>query len=173
MSRAGSQAGFSLVELLLASAVTLIVVGGALGLIGPAQRIFQAQPEASDVQQRVRVGIETLRRDLLMAGAGPYAGLAGGPLNSFIAPVMPYLAFGAATDPARGVYFRRDAISFLYVPSTASQTRLVTPLLPGAVDVELEPLANCPPPTPTAICGFAAGDRVLLLDAAGTSSKFA
>ena len=66
--------GFSLVELLLAGLITLVVVGGALALAGPAQRMFQAQPEAADMQQRTRVAVDALRRDLLMAGAGTYAG---------------------------------------------------------------------------------------------------
>ena len=59
------QEGFSLVELLLASLITVIVVAGAFELAAPAQRMFQAQPEAADMQQRMRVAVDALRRDLV------------------------------------------------------------------------------------------------------------
>lgn len=159
--------GFSLVELLLASLITLIVVGAAFELAAPAQRMFQAQPEAADMQQRMRVAVDSLRRDLLMAGAGTYAGPALGPLNNDIAPIMPMRAFGDTPDQARGVFFRSDAISFLYVPATASQTRLSEALAPGALDPILENPPNCPIATSQQVCGFASGDRVLLTSAGG------
>ena len=92
------QHGFSLVELLLASLITLIVVGGAFALVAPAQRMFQSQPEAADMQQRMRVAVDALRRDLVMAGAGTYAGPALGPLNDVIAPIMPFRAFDDVPD---------------------------------------------------------------------------
>jgi len=161
------QDGFSLVELLLASLITLIVVGGAFELAAPAQRMFQAQPEAADMQQRMRVAVDALRRDLVMAGAGTYAGPALGPLNDIVAPVMPLRAFGDAPDQAQNIFFRSDAISFLYVPSTPSQTRLSAALAPGALDPLIETPQNCPLTTSQQVCGFASGDRVLLTDAGG------
>lgn len=160
-------AGFSLVELLLASAITLIVIGGVFQLAAPAQRMFQVQPEAADMQQRMRVAVDVLRRDLVMAGAGRYAGSAPGPLTDSIAPVMPLRAFGDAPDQARNIFFRPDAISFLYVPSTPSQTQLAAALAPGALDPLIETPPNCPLTTTQQVCGFASGDRVLLVDASG------
>ena len=162
------QDGFSLVELLLAAAITLIVLGGAFELAGPAQRMFQAQPEASDMQQRMRVAVDALRKDLMMAGAGTYAGPALGALNYLIAPVMPVRAFGDTPDPARGIFFRTDAISFLYVPSTPSQTRLSATLAPGALDPLIESPPNCPLATPEQVCGLNEDDRVLLADLSGS-----
>src|SRR5262245_20633378 len=98
--------GFSLVELLIAMGITVLVCGATVSFIRPAQEAFQVQPERADLQQRVRVGVETLQRDLLMAGAGAYAAGDVGPLNRAVAPVMPYRAFDDIPDPARGVYFR-------------------------------------------------------------------
>jgi hypothetical protein len=161
------QHGFSLVELLLASLITLVVVGGGFALAAPAQRMFQAQPEAADMQQRMRVAVDALRRDLIMAGAGTYAGPALGPLNDMIAPVMPFRAFGDAPDQAQNMFFRSDAISFLYVPSTPSQTRLSAALGAGALDPLVETPPNCPLTTSQQVCGFASGNRVLLADASG------
>ena len=166
------QEGFSLVELLLAGFITLIVVAGAFELAGPAQRLFQAQPEAADMQQRTRVAVDALRRDLIMAGAGTYAGPALGPLNDLIAPVMPYRAFGDSPDQTRNVFFRPDAISFFYVPSTPSQTRLSDALAPGALDPLIEMPPNCPLAVSQQACGFKSGDRVLLVDDSGNWDVF-
>jgi hypothetical protein len=162
-----SESGFSLTELLLAALITLIVVGAAFSLAAPAQRMFQTQPEASDMQQRLRVAVDTLRRDLLMAGAGTYAGPAGGALDYLIAPVMPYRAFGDAPDQARGVFFRNDSISFLYVPSTPSQTVLADALAEGALEPRIELPLNCPVATSRELCGFSEDERVLLVDEQG------
>jgi len=166
------QDGFSLVELLLAAVVTLVVVGGALALAAPAQRLFQAQPEAADMQQRARVAVDTLRRDLVMAGAGTYAGPALGPLNGLIAPVMPFKAFGDSADQPQGLFFRTDAISFIYVPSTPSQTTLSTVLEPGGLDPVVAAAPNCPLATSQQVCGFEEGDRALIVDAAGNWDVF-
>ena len=129
--------GFTLVELLLAALLTVIIVAGAFQLAGPAQRMFQSQPEAADMQQRMRVAVDALRRDLVMAGAGTYAGPALGALNYRVASVMPYRAFGDSPDQTRGVFHRTDAISFLYVPSTPAQTQLAESL--AALRFELTP----------------------------------
>lgn len=168
----GRQDGFSLVELLLAALITLIVIGGAFELAGPAQRMFQSQPEASDVQQRTRVAVDAIRRDLLMAGGGMYAGPASGPLNYLMAAVMPFRAFGDSPDQARGTFFRADAISFLYVPSTPAQTRLSAVLAPGALDPLIEIPPNCPLTASQQVCGFDEGDRVLLVDDSGNWDVF-
>lgn len=159
--------GFTLVEFLLAAFLTVIIVTGAFQLAGPAQRMFQSEPEAADMQQRMRVAVDALRRDLLMAGAGTYAGPALGALNYHLAPVMPYRAFGTTPDQARGVFHRIDAISFLSVPSTPSQTQVAESLAPGALDLRIEFPPNCPVATAQQLCGFSADDRVLLVDRDG------
>src|SRR5919108_2425948 len=102
--------GFTVVELLVAMAITVMVTAATLSLIGPAHDAFQVQPETADLQQRARVGIDALQRDLLMAGAGMYAAGSVGPLHHVLAPVMPYRAFGSSSDAVRGIFFRRDAI---------------------------------------------------------------
>jgi len=166
------QGGYTLAELLVASTIVLLVVGGALTLTRQAHGAFQSQPEAADEQQRTRVAADAIQRDLMMAGAGTYAGPAGGALTFFMAPVMPYRAFGASADPISNRYFRSDAVSYLYVPHTPSQTRLATPLLAGAVDLDLEVAPNCPLPSSTRICGFGAGDRILIFAETGEWDVF-
>jgi prepilin-type N-terminal cleavage/methylation domain-containing protein len=163
--------GFTLVELIVAMAITLTIAAATLSLVGPAHDAFQVQPETADLQQRARVGIDALHRDLLMAGAGMYAAGAVGPLYQVLAPVMPYRAFGSSPD-ASGVSFRPDAISLLFVPSTASQTRLAAPMPTGALDIAIENPATCPIATASQLCGFAAGDQLLVFDDASEWSVF-
>lgn len=165
-------AGFTLVELLIAMAVTMAIAAAAYMLTGQAERIFAAQPEQSDVQQRLRVGVDALQQDLIMAGAGTFAGPAGGPLNHALAPVMPYRAFGDAPDPEQSVFFRTDTVSVVFVPLTAAQSVLAAPLPPGALDVQLAAAPNCPAPTSTQICGFAVGTRALIADDRGNWDIF-
>jgi hypothetical protein len=153
-------------------AITLIVTAATLSFVGPAHDAFQVQPETADLHQRARVGIDALHRDLLMAGAGMYAAGAVGPLHDALAPVMPYRAFGSASDSSRGVYFRTDAISLLFVPSTASQTTLSRPMPAGALEIGIESPATCPAATATQVCGLAAGDQLLVFDRAGEWEVF-
>jgi prepilin-type N-terminal cleavage/methylation domain-containing protein len=152
--------GFTLIELLVAMSLTLVVCGAALWFVAPARDAFQVQPERADLQQRVRVGVEALRRELVMAGAGPDGLADAGPLLQVVAPVMPYRAFDGS-DPAGGVYFRRDTISLMYVPVTPSQTTLASPLAAGSQELELG-----------AVRGLDAGDQVLVVDQQGTWEVF-
>jgi hypothetical protein len=160
------EGGFSLVELLLTLVLTAIVTGAVLAVIGPAQRLALAQPEASDLQQRLRVGVDAVRGELLLAGAGFDAGPALGPLGGLIAPVLPYRAFGASADPQAGRFYRADAVSVLYVSDAARQTVLAAPLAPGGAVAALAAAPNCPPASPGRVCGLGAGDTVLLVDRA-------
>jgi len=163
---ARSSRGFSLLEVLLAMALAVIVIGAVLAVVGPSQRLALAQPEASDLQQRLRVGVDVLRRELLMAGAGIDGGPAFGPLRDLIAPVLPYRAFGASPDPQAGRFYRDDVVSVVYVPEAPPQTALAAPLAAGATVASLAQAPNCPPPTASGVCGLGAGDRVLLVDRA-------
>ncbi len=158
--------GFTLVEFLVSALLVLTTAGVIFIFLPPAHRAFQAQPEQSDLQQRLRVSVDMLTRDLVMAGAGTYAGAALGSLTNNVAPIMPYRAFGDTPDSSQGVFFRDDTISFIYVPTTASQATLASPLAAGSLDAQLEWSPNCPPTTATSICGLESGDRLMILDEA-------
>ncbi len=87
-------------ELLIATFITMGLMAAVLGLAEPAQGLFDAQPELSDMQQRLRVGIDTLAKDLLMAAA----------------PVRPYRVGQRRSDPDAGIFYRRDTITLMAVP---------------------------------------------------------
>jgi len=162
--------GFSLLEVLVAMAITVTITAAVLSIISPSQGIALRQPEFADVQQRLRVGVDTLRHDLLMAGAGSYAGTQSGSLVGFFAPVMPYSrGASAARDDGPGV-FRADVVTIVYVPSTASQTTLRTPMADAAsADINVE--SGCP--VSDAACGFGPGTSVVVYDRTGAFDVFA
>jgi prepilin-type N-terminal cleavage/methylation domain-containing protein len=161
------EGGFTLVEMLVATAIMLTITGAVFQLMHPAQGVFRAQSETSDTQQRLRVSADSLRRDLVMAGAGPDAGATAASLGSYFAPVLPYRVGDVKSDPAADVFFRRDAISLVYVPAAAPQTTIRESLPVNSNQLRVEPQANCPPFTANRLCGFDAGLRVMLFDSNG------
>jgi type II secretory pathway pseudopilin PulG len=163
-----AEAGFSLPELLVATVLLVAVTGGVFGLLDPAQGTFRAQPEAIDMQQRLRVAVEALQHDLLMAGAGPYHGAAGGPLVYSFAPILPWAA-GVPGAGGPGAPTAR-AITISYVPSTSAQATIRDDLLPGSSDVQVVAQPGCPPDDPA--CGFTEGMRALVFDPSGASGVF-
>jgi hypothetical protein len=159
--------GFTLTELLVASAVMITVTGGIFALLQPVHAIFKSQPEVSDMQQRMRVGIDVLMKDLVMAGSGVYAGRSAGPLLNQFAPVLPYRIGDTNADPPSGVFYRQNAISLLYVPSSPAQTTIREQLTVNTQDLLINAPPNCPPPTSDELCGFMARMRVLIFNDSG------
>ena len=82
--------GFSLLELMVAMAIMMMVVGSVFTLLNPAQGSFAMEPEVADLQQRLRVAQDTLYKDLVMAGAGAYLGEQTGSLIYYFPPVLPF-----------------------------------------------------------------------------------
>lgn len=72
---AGTDAGFSLVEMLIALVVTLIVSGAVFALIAGGNNAFRREPELSDRQQNIRAAMSLITRDVANAGVdlGPWA----------------------------------------------------------------------------------------------------
>jgi prepilin-type N-terminal cleavage/methylation domain-containing protein len=163
-------AGFTLVEMLLAMAVMLVILGGVFQAFNPAQGSFQTQPEVADMQQRLRVGTDRLYNGLIIAGAGVYSGSAVGALSNFFAPVLPYRVGRLENDPARGVFFRDDAITIFHVPTTASQCTIRDQMPRPSSEVKVNAEPGCPASDP--LCGFEQGMRVIIFDATGSFDFF-
>jgi hypothetical protein len=163
------QRGFSLIEAIAATALTLAITAVAFALIDPVQTGFAAQPEAADMQQRLRVAAGTLHKDLAMAGAGPSRGANTGSLGYYFAPVLPYRLGTNHDDPPGS--FRTDTITLMFVPPTFAQTTLAAEG-PGAVpaDIGVNIGAGCP--SGDALCGFQDGMSILIFDAAGVYDTF-
>jgi len=69
--------GFSLIELMVAMAVTLIIVAATLGLFQTALRTNESSTELSNMNGNLRSAMNLISRDLLQAGQGiPTGGVA-------------------------------------------------------------------------------------------------
>jgi hypothetical protein len=106
------EGGFTMVELLIATGLTLLVTAVLVGLVDPARGVFRAQPEISDMHQRLRVAVDALTRDLQMAGAGIAPGASP--------PVAPYRIGALGSDADAGVFYRAGVLSVTYVSSSAA-----------------------------------------------------
>jgi prepilin-type N-terminal cleavage/methylation domain-containing protein len=62
------QAGFSLIELMVAMVVTLIVSGAIYGLLASGGGAFRREPELTERQQNIRVAMDLIQKDIAMAG---------------------------------------------------------------------------------------------------------
>jgi hypothetical protein len=163
-----SESGFSLAEMLVSTVIMMIVVGSLFSVLNPAQGTFQAQPEVSDMQQRLRVAVDALNKDLVMAGAGTYSGAAAGALSNFFAPILPYRVGLTGSDPPGS--FRSDAITLLYVPQTASQTTISDPMPSTSNEIKVNAEPQCP--QNEQLCGFSEGMSLIIFDDSGAWNTF-
>jgi hypothetical protein len=167
MARA-REAGYSLPELLVSTTLLVAVMGGIFGLLEPANGTYRAQPEVTDMQQRLRAVVDMLQRDLVMAGAGAYRGAFGGPMLLYFAPILPRaLGTRVAGSPEAP---DATAITITYVPTTSAQTTLRTAFAPGASEAEVDAQPGCP--LGDLSCGFAPGMRALVYAPSGAYDVF-
>lgn len=96
----------SLAETLIAGAMAMSVTGAVFSVQNPAHGVFQAQPEAADMQQRMRVAVDTLTRDILAA-----------------ALVLPYRAGASNPDPPASRFDDRITLVFPAAPGVTAMTR--------------------------------------------------
>src|SRR3954451_16207018 len=64
------EAGFSLVEMLVAMTITLIISGAIYGLLSTGQSAFRREPELTDRQQNARIAMNLIMRAIANAGGG-------------------------------------------------------------------------------------------------------
>ena len=155
------ECGFSLIELLPAIVLTMAVVGALVGLAGPGIGTAMKEPDALDVQQRLRATAELIARDLRQAGAGVDTGPMTGSLHHYISAIYPRrLGLRNADEPdvARG-----DVITVLTVPAASPQSTLASEM--SAMTIVPRDGSGCVAGQPA--CGFNTGMDVVLFDALG------
>ena len=162
------EAGFSLAESLVALVLTLTVSGAAFSLVNPNTSTSQTQPEAMDMQQRVRIGAEMLARDFMMAGAGVYQGPATGALVNYFAPIIPRRMGLIGADASTVV--RDDAVTITYIRNTYSQSTISQDMLQPSAALMVNNVPNCPPGEE--LCGFSPGTTALMFDETGHFDLF-
>ncbi len=165
-----STEGFTLIEMLVAMAIMLTVTAAVFTALSPSQGIFQAQSELSDMQQRLRVGVDTLTHDLLVAGAGASLGAQSGGLVGFFAPILPARRGNLTSiDDGPGAY-RTNAITLLYVSSTSAQTTIASAMTNTSSDLTVNSGSGCPATAP--LCGFTTGMDAVVYDTTGAFDTF-
>ena len=140
--------GFTLVELLLAMAITATTAGTLLSLVVAGQTIARLQPEAADLQQRARIATQVIATELARAGAGVDSGPLAGPLAGRFAPVS------ASAD---------GGLTIWYLSGGAAQARLSAPLAADALAATIALDAACA----AASCGLAPDTTAVIFDNSG------
>jgi len=163
------EAGYSIIELLVSTAIMITVTGAIFGLMNPAQGNAQTQPEVADMQQRMRVGNETLFKEMVMAGAGPYQGSVTGSLVRYFAPVLPRRI--GRVNPDAATVFRDDTITLSYIPNSYSQTTISASMPNVSAELKVTRQANCPVDA-SDLCGFTQGMDVIIFDTSGNFDMF-
>lgn len=169
-SRGGlfAERGYVLMEMLIATAIAGAVFGVLLQFTLAVHTTVAVQGEVADLQQRFRLAVESVRRDLLQAGAGATLGTARGPLTRVLPPIVPARLGAMAADPE--LSFFDDRVTILYVPDTRAQTALTAPMLDAAAPLAVD--GNAPGCAPVRACEFRVGDRALVFEPGSAGSPY-
>jgi prepilin-type N-terminal cleavage/methylation domain-containing protein len=177
-----SERGFTLLELLVTVVIMLVVTGAIFALVDPSRGTFRAQPEVADIQQRMRVGIDMLSKDLVMAGAGVYMGVGSGSLINFFAPILPFRSGELYPTEPMQRYFP-DRITITYVPNTPSQATVRDAMPHKSANVKAFQQSSCGAGgaqmmcpdgslSDGTLCGFCVDDRAAIFDTTGSFDFF-
>lgn len=151
--------GWSLIETMMALAVTLALLGALYALARPTASLTRSLPATADLQQRLRHAFDRLHADLIAAGQGT-AAIDPGPLTRLLPPVMPY-RLGRRVDGREHRRARPDAITTVSVSRNAgTETTVLSPITGLGTTVQLAPRPGCAPPA----CGYRVRDLVLVFD---------
>ena len=150
------EAGFSMVELLVAMVITLMISGAIFGLLTGGQNAFRREPEMTDRQQSIRIAMDLIKRDVAAAGAGmvPFVQAFTNGLDS---------AGGAPSTTQTAGAIAGTATDVLQVLSASGQcpSALLT-AAPAVLDVtwsSTEPLPSCFPDSSAANSFFYLGSN--------------
>jgi hypothetical protein len=159
--------GFSLAELLMATAVALLVMAGLLSVVSSGHALSRTGAATIDLEQRLRAVSEAVSADLACAGSGPMTGVLGRSLGTIVPSVLPFL-LGPDGDPPGTA--RSDAITVLTSVAHGAAAALMAPFVPSVGIAQIGASPGCP--VGDQACGMHVGDVVLLLDGAGQADLF-
>ena len=140
----------TLLEVLVSAALSVVLSGAVLSLVVAGQQIARTQPESLDLQQRARVVLQVLARELRDGGAGMEHGELAGSLARYFPPIAPSADGG---------------ITVWRTTNPHAQGTLAAGVVPGATTITLEDSPVCP--SGQAACGFSAGANALAFTPAG------
>jgi prepilin-type N-terminal cleavage/methylation domain-containing protein len=108
--------GLTLIELVVSMAILLAVTASMFAFVQAGRQVFEIDLERADMQQRARVSMDALYRDLVMAGAGLQT------------PAVAPFRRGDDNPDLPGLVFA-NRMSVRYVPPDAAQAVTITYLL--------------------------------------------
>lgn len=159
-SRCRCDAGYTLIELLVAAALLILLSALTCRMLADARTTIGVAADRADLQQRGRVGLEALISALRGAGAGPDRGTIVGPLIRWVPPVWP-------GRPARDPAELSTAVTTIQVLPSIPPTTLARDAPAGAATLEFDRGVGCPLP-----CGYVDRLTVLVLDGRGDFDLF-
>src|SRR5438093_7161760 len=129
------QAGFTLVELMVAMSIFLLILVGVFQVFDPSHRAYQASERKLGVQQNARVAMDVMARQIRMAGYYPENIDAGGAANDVATPVSVQAASASAlavagdldascASPATGTCAANSTRAFTYCLDAAGLRRV-------------------------------------------------
>lgn len=126
--------GFSLVELMIAVTIGFIVVGAVGYLYLGARQSFRTTDNMSRMQENARLAMETLARDIRMAGYVGCGNLQNATVNTIANPPVPNLS---ASNAITGQDFSASTANYLGTTITrpAGDTITVTGAFGGGVSL--------------------------------------
>lgn len=119
-------AGFTLVELLVAVAITITIVGLSLDALNQGQRASEAISLMSDMTENLRAGMDQIQHDMVLAGSGIPVGGISIPNGAGPAINQPSPAGFAYTFPAGSTAI-----------AAVTPGHLLGPLISGAVQSDM------------------------------------
>jgi hypothetical protein len=157
-----------LIELLVALVIALLLTSALFAMLDPASGAFQMQPEAADVQQRMRVAADLLTSDVMGSGSGPSIVLGGDAAGQLAPPAFPLRIGRRNPDPAGTFDARRLAV--WHVSAAAPQAVLAAPLLSASGSATIVVGPGCAAGDPS--CGFRAGMLAAVFGPSGAWDLF-
>jgi type II secretory pathway pseudopilin PulG len=147
--------GFTLVELLIATALVLAISGALAAALAPLGSAIDRTHANADMDAGTRSVIQQLAADLRLAGSNASIGWPYTRLARVLPPValLRDLETGAIALPA-------TAIRITYVPHLAAQGMLNAAVAAGDTMVSLDTASRCAAGLPA--CGFRPGDSAVL-----------
>jgi len=152
--------GYGLIEMLIATAIGCLLLGVLLQFAVSAHTSAGVQSELADVQQRLRMAVESMRHDIMLAGAGPSRGPDRGPLVRVFPPIRPARTGVTGADPE--LSFHSDRISIVYVPDEAAESKLTAEMPAAAAPITID--GSAPGCRPSTACGFVTGGHAVIYE---------
>ncbi|HXC48951.1 MAG TPA: hypothetical protein VNU20_11730 [Candidatus Sulfotelmatobacter sp.] len=183
-----SRMGFTMLELLIAMAITIVIVGGAVLMFTSSVQSSTRSFKYSEIQTEARAALSQITRDLSQAGTGvplngiPVPSLVAGGLDPNFACDFNQCYTGQDIPFTQGLLYKvtpgnaigptisepSDAIKLVYVDPTLNWSALQAASIASNGGSLTMPATTLPLPTDPAV-GLTPGDVLLLQNANGSA----